>query len=109
MLCGHNRHDFDRTKLSRPRLTICLIQINPAWFGFSPIDIYSRVIKTGDVVSLYFLSTQDPGCHPIWEELGRVCLLYSKERVISHESLCASYMRSRCFLPCAYRLEVKYC
>ena len=32
------------------------------------------MIKTGDVVSLYFLSTQDPGCHPIWEELGRVCL-----------------------------------
>ena len=29
--------------------------------------------------------------------------------VISHESFCASYMRSRCFLPCAYRLEVKYC
>ena len=29
--------------------------------------------------------------------------------VVSHESLCASYMRSRCFLPCAYRLEVKYC
>ena len=29
--------------------------------------------------------------------------------VISHESLCASYMRSRFFLPCAYRLEVKYC
>ena len=29
--------------------------------------------------------------------------------VVSHESLCASYMRSRCFLPCAFRLEVKYC
>ena len=89
MLCGHNRH------------TICLIQINPSWFGYSPIDIYSRVIKTGDVVSLYFLSTQDPGCHPIWEELGRVCLACSKERVISHESLCVSHMRSKCFLPCA--------
>ena len=29
-----------------------------------------------------------------------------KVSVISHESLCASYMRSRFFLPCAYRLEV---
>ena len=42
------KNDFDRTKLSRPRLTICLIQINPSWFGYSPIDIYSRVIQTGD-------------------------------------------------------------
>ena len=29
--------------------------------------------------------------------------------VISHESLCASYMRIRFFSPCAYRLEVRYC
>ena len=52
MLCGHNRHDFDRTKLSRPRLAICFIQTNPSWLAYSPIDIHSRVIKTGDVVSL---------------------------------------------------------
>ena len=43
---------FDRTKLSRPRLAICFIQTNPSWLGYSPIDIHSRVIKTGDVVSL---------------------------------------------------------
>ena len=32
---------------------------------------------------------------------------FAKICVISHESLCASYMRSMFFLPCACRLEVK--
>ena len=52
-------------------------------------------------------------CIPrLWEKLFRIqghVFLSSGSCVISHESLCASYMRSRFFLPCAYRLEVKYC
>ena len=49
----------------------------------------------------------------LWEEISNIrhsvsCLIYYIN-VISHESLCASYMRSRSFLPCAYKLEVKYC
>ena len=44
----------------------------------------------------------------------KLCILWKFlrdfiEPVISHESLCALYMRRRFFLPCAYRHEVKYC
>ena len=41
---------------------------------------------------------------------GSVFLSFaSRGGVISHESVCASYMRIRFFLPCTYTLEVKWC
>ena len=58
--------------------------------------------KTVYVCSVEALTSKTSDSRPVME------VNYIKS-VISHESLCASYMRSRFFLPCAYRLEVKYC
>ena len=55
---------------------------------------------------LFFLYISDSSFNFFFAKIAKkICY----QDVISHESLCASYMRSRSFLPCAYRLEVKYC